>query len=107
MNKITDKDVYIYRELYYETAKPLLRAGASQEFIKEMLTKACDEFGWTHDKYQAFSHIDLMQRIVKVGIKYASEDRVQVRTHAGEKLEHTATLDMPELKCPIRTEQID
>lgn len=107
MTEITDRDVYVYRELYYETAKPLLRAGASQEFIKEMLVKACEGFGWTYDKYQAFSHIDFMQRIAKMSIRNASENRVQVRTHAGEKLEHNATLDMPELKCPIRTEQID
>lgn len=106
---ITEKDIYEYREIYYEYFKPALngRCGMTNEEAEKIIKPALEKFGWTHDKYQAFSHIDLMQRIAKMSIKSASEDRIQVRTHAGEKLEHNATLDMPELKCPRRTEQID
>lgn len=105
--EITEHDVYIYRELYYETAKPLIRAGASSSFIEEMLIPRCEHFGWTLDKYRDFSSLDLMQRIASLSIKTASEDRVFVKTTKGEKLNYHGSLDLPELKCPIRTEQKD
>ncbi len=54
MTKITDRDVYVYRELYYETQKPLLMAGARPEVIKEMLIEECKKFGWTIEKYDTF-----------------------------------------------------
>lgn len=105
MNKITDKDVYVYRELYYETQKPLMKAGASPEFIKEMLVKACEGFGWTIEKYDSFSALDLMQRIARATIRTASEDKILVQTSEGKNVKYHASLDMPELKCPIRNEE--
>jgi hypothetical protein len=96
---MTEEDVYIYRELYYEHVKPLLRQGADDTMIDIMMEGVFEQYGWTKDKYKAFSMIDLMQRINEL-----KSDRVKIIAGT-EVLNPKDAKGLPTLRCPKRTEQ--
>lgn len=101
MQEITITDVCTYRELYYEHVKPLLNAGKRPEVISELMAPIYKEYGWTEEKFQLFSMIDFMQRLAKT-----NDTRLKLRV-GGQDVNYANANNLPELKCPRRTEQKD
>ncbi len=97
--KITERDVIVYREIYYETVKPMIKAGKTEEDIENALKYICEEFNISVEYYKALSHIDLMQRI-------SSFKSDNIKLMSGEEYVNLRNVEnLPELKCPRRTEQ--
>jgi hypothetical protein len=101
---ITLREVYVYREIYYETVKPMLKARRSQADIQQAVDYQCQEFGLTVARYEVLSALDLRQRLSTM-----NDPRVHINT--GPKVlsleEYRVPATMPTLRCPRRTEQKD
>jgi len=98
--KISKEEVYAYREIYYEHIKPLLRVGTKDKVLDELLDLICPTYKISPLRYRELSMIDLVQRISKMNnpkIKIVTSDRQEIDTGLAETL--------PELLCPIRSEQ--
>lgn len=94
--EITERVVYVYREIYYEHVKPLLKMGISDpELIQMFIQGPLDELGMTIEMFRALQIVDLMQRMSKY-------DNVKF---AGLNIEPEALNSTLELKCPLRTEE--
>ncbi len=92
---IDEVEVIVYREVYYEYVKPMLKAGKSTKEIESIILPILEGYGWTLDKFRAFQIIDIAQRMAKYNnVEITGVDKKM----AGAVLE---------LKCPIRTEQKD
>jgi hypothetical protein len=107
LNDITQEDVRIYRHIYYEYAKPLMRCSINftDEQISNILTPMVNDIGWTLERYHMFSQLDLMQRFAErnypeVYFQYKDGTRM-----SGEDM--NPLLSIPRLRCPLRTEQKD
>ena len=97
--KITERDIIEYREIYYETIKPMIKLGKTDKDIDNALEYICEEFEISVEHYRALSHIDLIQRIASIktnNIKFKSGE---------EYIDLKNVENLPELKCPRRTEQ--
>lgn len=108
---ITEKEVFEYRELYYEYLKPILYNGVTcHKKIEELLAPALNKFGWNADTFSSFLSLDFMQRIAKMKsetfIKTGVEPNICVKVGNEEVSAITLSM-MLELKCPIRTTQKD
>ena len=93
---ITEQDVIEYRDLYYGIVKPLLMKFASEDEI----SAAIIAFGWEPHRFRAFQMLDLAQRMNKLSGKTGRMINV-------EGISSILAGTQPELKCPIRTTQID
>jgi len=105
MLTITEKDVYVYREIYYEHYKRLLEIwdGTSDSPFSDWLLPAIMAYNWTPEKYYQFSTLDLTQRFtnkdnIKPDFKFSFGDK---------KIDAPTFITLPELKCPRRTTQKD
>jgi hypothetical protein len=96
---IDEVEVIVYREVYYEHAKPMIRARCSDAEIEAAITPILEGYGWTLDKFKAFSIIDLTQRFERMKMKNV---KVMAGTHEVDKGQVSQLL---ELRCPIRSEQ--
>lgn len=92
---ITETDIAIYREIYYETEKPMIRAGLSESEIKAGIEYACEEYGYSVERYKALKIVDFIQRFEGQKISIEID---------GVRLNHIQN-DLPELRCPRRSEQ--
>lgn len=97
---VTEENICIYREIYYETVKPMLRNGKSQKEIDQAINYMCEEYEITTDLYKALSIIDLFQRLGE--IKSGSNLKVRVND---EELVVENFSNLPLLRCPRRSEQ--
>lgn len=95
---ITETEICIYREIYYETVKPMLIAGKSQEEIEAGVKYVCEEYGMEVERYKAISVMDMMQRISE----RSGGSNVAIKTSDGEIL--PIPKGLPILRCPRRTE---
>jgi hypothetical protein len=95
---ITETEICIYREIYYETVKPMLIAGKTQEEIEAGVKYICEEYGMEVERYKAISIMDFMQRLSEKG----PNPNVAIKTSDGEIL--PLPKDLPILRCPRRTE---
>lgn len=94
---ITDRDVYVYREIYYETFKrEIVTMGITHKILDEKIKEACEKFGWTIKKYNTFRSIDGMQRIAKMREKNKETKKMASPIYD--------VMEFPRLQCPIRTE---
>ena len=100
MDKITDRDIFVYREIYYETVKPMIIAGKSKEEINKAIEYMCQEFEYEVEDYKIMSQLDMIQRIAEMQL---------VRTNISVQGLNTIknTLNLPRIRCPRRTEQVD
>ena len=100
--KITERDIFIYREIYYETVKPMIVSHKTAIEINFALKYMCEEFGITPQRYKVLSNVDFMQRMAKFNNKRII---VQSGTNSIVPYEHKNSLEnIPEMKCPRRTE---
>lgn len=100
---VTERDVYVYRELYYEHIKPLLRLGVKAEQIENICEDIFKYYGWSFEKFKDFSVLDLIQRLKELR-NYGNKVEVEVY-FGGEILTLDQFNEIPELRCPIRSEQ--
>lgn len=98
---ITETEICIYREIYYETVKPMLKAGKSDKEITAGIEYACAEYGMEVEKYLALTHVDLMQRF---SMTIKPSDKMIFRFSDGEEIDVTNLKNIPELRCPRRSE---
>jgi hypothetical protein len=98
---ITENNICIYREIYYETVKPMIRSGKTQEEIDLGVNYMCEEYGIKPDLYHALSTIDLLQRISEMK---KGSDRINYKVN-NEELVVENFSNIPQLRCPRRTEQ--
>lgn len=96
MTDITEREVIVYREIYYEHVKPMILAGKTQDEIEVCVNYMAEEFDMEPDRWRVLHRIDLLQRIASI-----HSDRLKVR--GVENL--SAVQELPELKCPRRTTQ--
>ncbi len=111
-NRITDQDVFEYREIYYEHVKPIFKAwgvlGMKISELAPLLSPILEKYGWSFEKYQAFGSIDFAQRLSRMKsesfVKTGTEPSMKVI--AGDvELDSISMSRIPELRCPIRSEQ--
>lgn len=97
---ITQAEVEIYRDIYYEHFKPALngRFAMPNEEAELLLMPVLTKYGWTMEKYLAFGQIDLMQRIARW-----NKPNVKMRYADGHEPDLSNISQMPELRCPRRT----
>ena len=108
---ITEKDIFIYREIYYGIVKPLFKQGASQEEINTAIEN--NPYDWELGKFLLFNRIDLLQRLGKMKsdsfLETGEELNIKI-VNSENPCAEIGTLAytfLPELKCPLRTEQKD
>lgn len=100
---ITDRQIWIYREVYSELVKKLALLGETQEGIviavRECLAKNYPEM--STGVYLAIAKIDMYQRMVRMGNKH---DNLEWKGFwsTGQAPEHVESC--PDLRCPIRSE---
>lgn len=58
---INEKTIAVYRDVYYEHVKLLIKKGATAEEINETILPVLVLYGWTLKMYHDFSTLDLMQ----------------------------------------------
>lgn len=107
MLQITQQEVEIYRNIYYEHVKPMIKGGCTLDEIDEVLISITDQYGWTIQKYREFQFIDLLQRIEHLKeVERLSGRPLRINVMNGEEEVSTAkAYDFPELRCPIRSEE--
>ena|ERR1035437_4054768 len=98
MGQVTEREVLIYREIYYETVKPMIRAGRSDHDIEAGIDYMCQEFDIPTKRYKLISKFDMLQRIAELMQKY---DNVYI---LGNR-DMNKLLNIPKIRCPKRTEQ--
>lgn len=105
--EINDATIAIYRDVYYEHEKPLLKSGTSEEEITKALLPVLVMYGWTLDIYFGFKYIDLMQRLTYItDIQKLKGRKLNIHFVAGdEEIDYTKSYKYPELRCPIRSEE--
>jgi len=96
---ITETEICIYREIYYETVKPMLISGKTQSEIDAGVTYICEEYGITKERYKFLSTLDFLQRISERG----DSPNLAIKTADGEVIKLPENL--PILRCPRRSEQ--
>ena len=111
---MTEQDVFVYREIYYEHMKPILRArnvfGMHQAEMEPLLAPALEKYGWSYEKYRSFMTLDIAQRVSKIKSRAMLKTGLQpdIKVVAGEmELDSISVSRIPELRCPIRSEQKD
>jgi hypothetical protein len=108
MMKISQQEVEIYRDIYYEHEKPMLISEMTQEEIAEALLPIVVLKGWTMEKYHAFKSLDLMQRIAYLNATTKLQGKKpNLFMKAGNDLLQceNAYNGIPELRCPLRSEE--
>ncbi len=99
---VTEVEICKYREIYYETVKPMIRARKSIEEIDAGVKYACEEYEMSVERYHTLSTLDLLQRL-------AEDDKtktIKVQFHDGEVIDTSNIVNLPQLRCPRRTEYI-
>lgn len=91
---ISETDISIYREIYYETEKPMIRAGRSEAEIELGIKYSCEEYGYDIERYKALKIIDLMQRFEGQKVRIEIDGQIL-----------NSPKDLPQLRCPRRSEQ--
>lgn len=111
LDNITQNDIYIYRHIYYEYVKPLLKLNINftQEQIRRIVIPMVEDLGWTIERYEMFSSMDMMQRLAELNYN-GSKPNIELQYNDGEKVlldKLNPLLSVPRLRCPIRSEQLD
>lgn len=106
---LTQKEVDIYRELYYESYKPLIKeleiTGDPKEdslFMVKFQPKL-DFYNWNYRLFEAYKSIDLMQRIV-FDLSLNNPQSLKPYPEYSHLDPNNGAL---RLKCPNRTEDPD
>jgi hypothetical protein len=89
----TIEEICAYREIYYETVKPMLMAGKSQDDIDFAVKYMCEEYDLSYNRYHEIKLLDLIQRFD--GIKNVRINGVDANLPEG----------FPIIRCPRRSEQ--
>ena len=89
----TISEICKYREIYYETIKPMLVSGKSQDDIDFAVRYMCEEYSIGYERFHEIKILDLMQRFD--GIK-------NVRING---IEPKFTQGFPIIRCPRRSEK--
>jgi hypothetical protein len=107
MEKITQKEVEIYRDVYYNHVKPLLKKGASSEEISDTILPILVLYGWTLEIYFNFQMIDLMQRMAyTTDIMKLQNKKINLSLRCDkENVDYSKSYQFPELRCPLRSEE--
>lgn len=100
MTGVTERDIFIYREIYYETVKPMIYAGKSEEEINKAIEYMCEEFEYKAEDYKCMSSLDLVQRIAELQQKHSN-----VSIQGLDDIQGATKL--PRIRCSRRTEQVD
>ena len=107
---LSQKEVDIYRDLYYESYKPLIKeleiTGDPKEnsFFMLKFQQKLDFYNWTYSLFEAYKSIDLMQRIVFDLSLNSSEVSLKPFPEYAHLDPNNGAL---RLKCPNRTEDPD
>lgn len=110
--ELTEEVVKIYRDIYYDHYKPLLKKHENDQesplFLKEFLP-VLNRYGWDLDLFLDFKSIDMMQRLV---FEYSHELmnqglRSEPMTSRPEYRHYDPNHGALRLKCPIRSEDKD
>ena len=80
----------------------MIKSGKTQKEIDLGVNYMCEEYGIKPDLYHALSTIDLLQRISE--IKKGSGKLIKFRVNNEELIVENFS-DIPQLRCPRRTEQ--
>jgi hypothetical protein len=97
---VSEVEICKYREIYYETVKPLIRAGKSTEEIDVGVKYACEEYEMTVERYHTLSTVDLLQRLAEDH----KTKKIKVQFHDGEIIDASHLHSLPRLRCPRRSE---
>lgn len=105
--EVNNKTIAIYRDVYYEHVKPLIKKGASTEEINEAILPVLVLYGWTLEIYKDFSTIDLMQRLAYIAdVQKLKGKKSNIHLIAGDiEVDFTKSTQYPELRCPLRSEE--
>jgi hypothetical protein len=108
---INEETVEIYRTLYYDHFKPLLKEFETEESkdFQDKFSFFLKKYNWSWDQFQDYRSIDRMQRLVfdyshelvKLGI------RVEPMTSRPEFRSYDPNYGALRLKCPIRSQDPD
>ena len=61
---LTQKEVEIYKILYYSHYKPLVKVSIEEDYIQPKMKKILDYYDWSWRRFMDYKSIDLMQRLV-------------------------------------------
>lgn len=105
--EIKNHTITIYREVYYEHVKPLIRKGAKQIEIDNAILPILVMNLWTLEMYHEMSFIDFMQRINYINHQQNLKGRKNFKVLCGnEKVVADRFATLPKLRCPILSEDI-
>jgi hypothetical protein len=107
MYNVTDTDIKAYREIYYEVVKKMIYAGYLDAEIKVRVELVSEAYGISSERYYLLSDLDLLQRLARQkfingndNLKFVGTDMIPI-----EDDEMYSVLELPELKCPLRTDE--
>jgi len=93
-----------YQDIYYDHFKKIYYSSKSREEIERKLIPVLESFGWHMEDYQAFGHIDMMQRIhgMKMKEDLAGRDPGRIKVLGEDDVSWYSFIN--EIKCHRRTE---
>jgi hypothetical protein len=99
---VTEVEICKYREIYYETVKPMIKNGKAADEIDAGVKYACEEYEMKVERYHTRATLDLLQRL--------NEDNktqtIKVQFHDGEIIDTKSIVNLPQLRCPRRSEHV-
>lgn len=96
---VSEVEICKYREIYYETVKPMIRSGKTAMEIDAGVEYACEEYEISVERFHTLAAIDLLQRFA------TSTKKIKVQFGDGEIIDAVQFNNIPQLRCPRRTEQ--
>jgi hypothetical protein len=97
VNHISEREVIVYREIYYETVKPMILNGKTPEEIEAGIAYVCEEFEISPKRWKILHQVDLLQRLALL-------NNPRLRLQGVESLK--GALSLPTMRCPRRSEQL-
>lgn len=108
---LTPEIVRIYRDLYYEYYKPILKSiplnltpDEQNQFIREQLSFYLESYNWSWPYFQTMMSIDFMQRMVYDMKLYGHKVKMEANSSYQHLDPNNGAL---RLKCSLRTEAPD
>lgn len=106
---LTEKEVKIYQEIYYEHYKPFVESSSypdSYSLMKKALSPILEKHAWDLETFEAYIMIDFIQRVLFDMVLFSQKEgfvlpKMQLTDEKMYKFD--PALGVPRLKCPKRT----
>lgn len=106
--KINNETIAIYRDIYYEHVKPMIKNGDSADEIDNKILPVLIKYGWTLEIYALFHSLDFLQRIAYTMDRLKLEGKkpnLNVVDSNHDAIDYSNVYQYPELRCPLRSEE--